>query len=205
MFTQFTHLVADASAWAYLIIAVFALLDAVVPVVPSEATVITAGVVAATGDLALPAVIIVAAIGAFLGDNVGYLLGRQFGDRAVARFFRSDKGRRRVEWANTQLRERGGELILLGRFIPGGRTLVSLTAGSMRYPWRRFVRFDACAAIAWALYAGLLGYLGGRTFEAAPWKGLVVAFGLALSVTAATEIVRGYRKRRSVRRDHVKA
>jgi membrane-associated protein len=204
MFTQFTHLVSDASGWAYLIIAVFALLDAVVPVVPSEATVITAGVVAASGDLELPLVIIVAALGAFLGDNAGYLLWRKFGDRAIARFFRGDKARRRVEWADAQLRERGGELIVLGRFIPGGRTLVSLTAGSVSLPWRRFALFDAVAAVAWALYAGLLGYIGGRAFEGAPWKGLLLAFGIALSVAGGTEIGRSYRKRRSIRRDSVK-
>jgi membrane-associated protein len=190
VFDQFTNLVADASGWAYLILLTFALLDAVLPVVPSEASVITAGVVAAHGDLSLPVVLSCAALGAFLGDNLGYLLGRRFGERAKRRFFHGPRGQRQVAWAERQLRERSGELILVGRFIPGGRTAVALSAGTLRYPWRRFAGFDAVAAALWASYAGLLGFFGGRAFEDAPWKGLLLAFGLALTVTALTELAR---------------
>ena len=57
MFDQFTQLVADSSEWAYAIVFVFAFLDAIVPIVPSETAVITAGVVAASGDLSLMMII----------------------------------------------------------------------------------------------------------------------------------------------------
>lgn len=43
MFNQFTHLVSNASGWAYAVVFVLALLDAILPVVPSETAVITAG------------------------------------------------------------------------------------------------------------------------------------------------------------------
>jgi len=190
LFDQFTHLVADASGWAYLILVAFALLDAVLPVVPSEASVITAGVVSANGDLSLPVVLSCAALGAFLGDNLGYLLGRRYGESAKQRFFHGPRGQRQVAWAERQLRERSGELIIVGRFIPGGRTAVALTAGTLAYPWRRFAVFDAIAAVLWAGYAAGLGFFGGRAFEDAPWKGLLLAFGIALAVTAGTELVR---------------
>src|SRR4249919_4295621 len=146
-------MVADASGWAYAIVFLLAFLDALVPIVPSETAVITAGVVASAGDLSLGLVIPAAALGAFLGDNTAYLVGRRFGSRATERFFSSDKGRRRVEWANNQLRERGGELIVVARFIPAGRTVVTLSAGTLRYPWPRFAVFDAIAAVIWASYA----------------------------------------------------
>lgn len=129
MFDQFTDLVAHASAWAYAIVFVLAVIDAVLPVVPSETAVITAGVVAAAGDLSLPLVIPAAAIGAFAGDNLAYMIGRRYGSRATGRFFRGDKARRRLDAARRQLDQRGGELIAVGRFIPGGRTAVTLTAG----------------------------------------------------------------------------
>ena len=74
MFDQFTQLVSDASGWAYAIIFVLAFLDAMVPLVPSESSVITAGVVASTGDLSVPLVVLAAAAGAFAGDNTTYLL-----------------------------------------------------------------------------------------------------------------------------------
>jgi membrane-associated protein len=196
MFDEFSQLVSDASGWAYAIIFLVAFLDAIVPVVPSETVVITAGVVAAAGDLSLPMVIPAAAAGAFLGDNTAYLIGRRFGSRVTERFFSGEKARKRIEWAERQLQERGGELIAVGRFIPGGRTAVTLSAGLLRFPWRRFVLFDAAAALGWALYASLLGYFGGRTFEEAAWKGLLLALGIAFAVAAGIEVVRWWLKRR---------
>lgn len=180
-----------------MIVAVLAYLDALVPVVPSETSVITAGVVASTGDLSLALVVAAAASGAFLGDNTAYFIGHRFGTRINDRFFSSKKNRKRVEWAQRQVNERGGELIVIARFIPGGRTVVTLSAGTLGYPWRRFVLFDAAAALGWALYAALLGYFGGHAFEKAPWKGLLLALGIAFAVTGGIELARWYLRRRS--------
>jgi membrane protein DedA with SNARE-associated domain len=193
---QFTQFVSDASGWAYAIVFVVALLDAVIPVVPSESVVITAGVVAAAGDLSLPLILPAAAAGAFVGDNGAYLIGRRFGTRATERFFSGGKAQKRIKWAHRQLRERGGELIAIGRFIPGGRTAVTLSAGTLRYPWPRFVVFDAAAAVGWALYAALLGYFGGRAFEHAAWKGLLLALAIAFTVAGGVELVRWSRRKR---------
>ena len=196
---HFTQQVADASGWAYAIVFALAFLDALLPVVPSETAVITAGVVASAGDLSLALIVPAAAAGALLGDNSAYLIGRRFGSRATERFFSGDKARRRIDWAQDQLRQRGGELIAIGRFIPGGRTAVTLSAGTLRFPWRRFVLFDAAAALGWALYAALLGYFGGRTFQHAAWKGLLLALGIAFAVAGGIELARWALKRRRIR------
>lgn len=196
MFDRFTQLVSDASGWAYAIIFLLAFLDALLPVVPSESSVITAGVVASSGDLSVPLVVLAAAAGASAGDNTAYLLGCRFGRRFEARFFRGERGRRQIQWAERQLAERGAELIVIGRFIPGGRTAVTLSAGTLRYPWRRFAAFDAAAALVWALYATLLGYFGGRAFEHAPWKGLLLALAIAFAVAGGIELTRWLLKRR---------
>jgi membrane-associated protein len=197
MFDQFTNLVSEASYWTYGILLAFALLDVILPIVPSEASVITAGVVAASGDLSLPIIIAAAAIGAFLGDNLAYLLGRRFGPWVKDRFFHGEKSAKRLDWAEHQLDDRGGELIVIGRFIPGGRTAVALSAGTLHFPWRRFAAFDVAAALIWASYAGLLGFIGGHAFQDAPWKGLVVAFSIALAVAGGIEITRWFLKRKS--------
>jgi membrane-associated protein len=196
MFGDFTELVSDASGWAYAIVFLLAFLDALVPVVPSETSVITAGVVASAGDLSLPIVVAAAAGGAFAGDNTAYFIGSRYGRRINERFFRSAKAQKRVAWAHRQIEERGGELIVIARFIPGGRTAVTLSAGTLAYPWPRFVLFDAVAGLSWALYAALLGYFGGHAFEDAPWKGLLLALAIAFAVAGAIELVRWLRRRR---------
>jgi membrane-associated protein len=196
VFNHFTGLVSDASGWAYGIVFLLAFLDAIVPVVPSETAVITAGVVAGAGDLSLAMIVPSAAAGAFLGDNTAYWIGRRFGTRVVDRFFSGEKSRRRIEWAERQLTERGGELIAIARFIPGGRTAVTLSAGLLGFRWRRFILFDAAAAVGWALYASLLGYFGGHAFEHAAWKGLLLALGIAFAVAGGVEVTRWVLKRR---------
>lgn len=200
MFDQFTDLVADASGWAYLIILVLAVVDVIIPIVPSETAVITAGVVASSGGLSLPLVLLVAALGAFAGDNLAYGIGATYGRRPNNRLTRGEKARRRVDWAKKQLDERGGELIAVARFIPAGRTAVTLSAGLTSFPWRRFAKYDAIAAVLWAGYASLLGYFGGRAFEEQAWKGLLLALGIAFAVTIVVEGVRWLIKRRRAAR-----
>ena len=104
-----TRLVSDASGWAYGIVFLLAVLDALVPVVPSEASVITAGVAPAAGGLYLPLIIAAAAGGAFLGDNAAYLIGRRFGTRAKKRFFHGDKARKTIDWAERSCSQCAGE------------------------------------------------------------------------------------------------
>ena len=116
--------------------------------------------------------IVAAAGGAFLGDNICFGIGHFFGKRTVARFFSGEKARKRLDWAEEQLEERGAYIIVIGRFIPGGRTAVTFTAGYVQeFPWHRFLRYDALAAIIWGTYAVMLGYLGGKTFEAGAVEG----------------------------------
>ena len=130
MFDRLTELVSGAW-WSYLVIFAVAYLDVIIPLVPSETLVVTAGVIASSGDLHLPLVILCGALGAFLGDNTVYFIGRRWGDSVKRRFFSSKKAKERLDWADRQLDERGGELIVVARFIPGGRTAVCLSAGGL--------------------------------------------------------------------------
>jgi membrane-associated protein len=199
VFDHLLHLVGNSN-WSYAIVFAFALLDVLIPLVPSETSVITAGVVAGAGDLSLPLVVAAAASGAFAGDNIAYAIGRYGGKRVSGKIFRGEKGAERLAWAERQVQKRGGELIITARFIPAGRTLVTLTCGGLEMPWRRFALFDVVAGLTWALYASLLGYIGGKAFEHRPWVGLVLAFVIALTVTGTIELVRWLRERRKVSR-----
>lgn len=199
MFDQLLDFVSNASGWAYLVVFLFAALDVLIPLVPSETAVITAGVVASTGDLKLLFVIAAAASGAWIGDNTAYLIGRRYGTRLKDGPLKGEKWQKRFAWAERQLTERGAELIAVGRFVPGGRTAVTLSAGTLHYPWHKFALVDAGAALGWALFASLLGYVGGRSFENDPWKGLVLALAISFSIGGAIELIRWYRRRRTIR------
>ena len=189
MFDFLTNLV-EGSILGYLAIVAIVAADSVFPLVPGETAVLTGGILAANGDMILPLVVLAAWLGGVLGDNATYWLGRALGARARRRFFRSDKALRRLAWAETQLELRGGPIILAARFVPGGRTATMFSAGSLEMPFRRFLPADALAAGVWALYATGLGYLGGETFRHSVWKPLLVAFAVALLVTALGEVYR---------------
>jgi membrane-associated protein len=187
----------SGSNWSYAIVFAIAALDAFFPIVPSETVAITAGVLASAGDMQLVPAILAAATGAFLGDNISFGLGHFLGEHTVKRYFSGAKAQRRLRWAERQLEERGSYIITVARFIPGGRTATTFSAGYVEFAWRRFLVFDAIACSIWGSYTVLLGYFGGSQFEEAPWKGLLLAFAIALVVTGAIEAVRYLRQRRT--------
>ena len=188
------------SLLSYVIAILFPALDAILPLVPSETAVITLGVATAgSADPRIALLVAFCAAGAFLGDNLCYLLGRRFAPWIEHRFFRSEKGAKRRDWAERSLARYGMPLIVVCRFIPGGRTAVMLSCGIVRYDRRRFIIATAIAGVIWACYSFFLGRLGGKAFEDKPWAGLLIAFGGTLAVSGLIELVRRLRARRSQR------
>jgi membrane-associated protein len=182
------------SNWTYLLLFGICVGDAVIPAFPSETALIVCGIQAARGQLALELVIVCAAAGAFVGDNLSYSAGRWLGQPVVARYFRGETAQRRLDWASSFLKERGSYVLIVARFIPGGRTATTFTAGLVHMRWAmRFAPAVFIAAILWSLYGALLGYLGGRIFENHPIYALLVALGIAASITVLVETWRRVR------------
>jgi membrane-associated protein len=184
------------SALTYPVVFAAAGLDVLFPLIPSETIVITASVLAAQGELWIWLIVPLVALGAFLGDNLCYLLGRKIGDPIADRLFKGEKGQARLQWAEEALRRRGAILIGVGRFIPGGRTATTFAAGTLEMPYRQFAAADAFAAAVWALYVCMLGYLGGETFKDDLWLPLGTSFACAMAVGAGFEIWRRVQRRR---------
>lgn len=183
--------------WFLLVIFAIAVLDSVIPIVPSETAVILGGVAAGAGDQPLALVIAAGAAGAFLGDNLAYEIGHRFSNRIVRRAEQREKTRRRLEWARRSIAERGGMLLITARFIPGGRTALTITSGLTVQPRLWFVKWIAVAAILWASYAAILGFYFGQQFADNHTLAFVLAFSAALSITIVLEIVRHVRKSRA--------
>jgi membrane-associated protein len=183
------------SLWTYPLLLGICAGDALIPAFPSETALIVCGIQAARGELSLEWVIVFAAAGAFIGDNSTYAVGRWLGTPAVKRFFSGEVAQRRLDWAKNFLRERGSYVLIVARFIPGGRTATTFTAGLVHLRWAtRFAPYVFVAAILWAVYGALLGYLGGRVFEDRPIFALLVAFGIAALITGGVEAWRRFRK-----------
>jgi membrane-associated protein len=176
---------------SYIVAVLLPALDALLPWLPSETAVIALGAMTArSADPRIGLLVALAALGAFLGDNAAYLVGKRFGPTVDRRLFAGQRGARRRAWAHRSLARYGIRIIIACRFIPGGRTAVTLTCGLIGYPRRRFAAATAVAGIVWASYAFFLGRLGGKIFEHQPWIGLLLALGLALAVSVLTEAAR---------------
>lgn len=226
-----TNVASPASA--YLALFGLLVLDAFVPVIPTQVVMITGGALTIYGNLNLPLTIGVGALGVFCGDTACYLLGRvgaerlQHGwrllrgwltpasgdpgdpvqpndrangvaerpsDRANGAVVARDGGPHPAAGSRSRqaagrftraLRQPGPLVILLCRFVPGGRMIACFNAGRVRYPYRRFLAYDALAALGWATYGALVGHLGGAALTDSVWRLAVVAVLAAAGFAAA--------------------
>ena len=184
------------SPLTYLLIFGLAALDPVLPILPAEGAVTAAGVLAGQGHLSLGAVMLAAGLGAFVGDNVAYWIGRVAGRPLVMRVLRGRTDR--LESVEAQFSTRGGTFIIVGRFIPGGRTAVSVGARRvLHFSWPRFLAFDALAACIWAIQAALPGYLGGVIVSDRPWLAMLLGFGLSIALAGGLALFQRWWGRRA--------
>jgi membrane-associated protein len=153
----------SSSGFAYALIAAFVAADGVFPAVPGETALIGGALLASDGRLSLAAVIAAGIAGGFVGDNVSYTLGARLGRPLAGALARGERAQRRLAWAEGQIEERGGEVIIGMRFVPVGRTASTFMCGLLEMPWRRFAAFDAVAVTAWTLFAALIGFYSRRT------------------------------------------
>lgn len=195
MFDSLLDLV-GGSDWAYLAIFAIVTVDAFFPVVPGETSVVTGGIVAANDELHVLLVFAAGMAGALAGDSVSYGLGDRLGAPAQERLFKGEKARDRIRWARNQLQCRGPAIIVAARFVPGGRTAATFSAGALEYRWRYFLAAAVVAAALWSAFSTSLGWFGGNAFKESLWKPLAVAAVFAVIVGLAGELYRRVSDRR---------
>lgn len=184
---------AEPVLWTYLLLALAVAVDAVLPLVPSEVALVGAGAMVASGAARPVPVLVAAWTGAVAGDCCAYGLGRRAGRFGVGRLLRRPRGRDAVVWATRALDRHTAPVLVAGRFLPGGRTVTTMTAGFLRVPTARFVPAVAAGGGLWAGYVTVLGYLGGRGAAEQPWAGALAGLVLA---TAAGLTIEGIRRLR---------
>ena len=188
-------LAAAGQPWVLILVFVCCVVDGFFPPVPSESVVVGLAAVTATAGIPNPVLLAAtAAAGAFLGDNIAYLIGRGAGTRRWA-WMRGRRMQRAFRWAGTELRKRPGSLILVARFVPIGRVAVNLTAGATDFPQTRFVGMTVLSALLWGAYSVAIGLFFGQWFEENHLLGVIVAvicaIGLGILVDLAISRLRG--------------
>ncbi len=179
-----------ASPLGYVVLPTLVAAESVGIPVPAETALIAAAVLAAHGHLSIALVIGLASLGAIVGDNAGYLLGRRLGRPALVRPGPGRRIRRAALRAADDLFARyGGPAVLVGRFVAIGRIAIAWLAGADEMRWRRFALWNAAGSIAWAGAVGGLAYAVGAS--GAHW--LAVA-GVAVGLLVVTHLV--WRSRR---------
>ena len=134
-------------------------------VFPGETALVLGGVLAEQGRVSLLPVIVLAVVGAILGDGVGYAVGRRFGPALQGSRLGQVVGDRRWQTTEEFLRRRGGPAVFLGRFTALLRALVPSAAGMARLPYRTFLLWNAVGGAVWASTFVLVGYLAGASYR----------------------------------------
>lgn len=177
--SNLTHLLATYGYWAVLL---FVAIESTGIPFPGETMLLLAAIYSGTTHrMSILLVIIAAAVGAILGDNVGFWVGREGGYRLLRRYGRSlHLNERKLKLGQYLFHKHGGKVVFFGRFVAVLRAWAAFLAGTNGMPWSRFLLFNALGGIIWATIYGLAGYFLGNNVHRL--TGPVGAITLALAV-----------------------
>ncbi len=170
----------------YAAIFTFVVFDAVIPVFPSESLLTTASNLAAQegSDIVLGWLILAGALGAIVGDSLLYWLSRTVlrntFERRVEQAQKNDKVRRAMDI----LDRTAPSMIVFGRFVPGLRFAIGATMGITRYPYRRFLLWDAIGGTIWAAFTCITCYLIASVIEDRPFVSIAVSVVVTTALLA---------------------
>jgi membrane protein DedA with SNARE-associated domain len=174
------------SQYGYVAVGVFVMIESLGVPFPGETMVITAALYAGlTHKLSQWGIWAVASIGAIVGDNIGYAIGRWGGYRLLIRYgpkIRLDEAKIKV--GRLVFDEHGGKVVFFGRFVSILRTYAAFLAGTSQMAYRRFFFFNASGGIVWA---GL--YTLGFYYAGSSLKGVRGPVDVALGIAAAVFVV----------------
>jgi membrane protein DedA with SNARE-associated domain len=177
---QLHHLFATYGVWT---VALIVGLESLGLPLPGESVLILASIYAATHDVNIAFVIGAAVIGAVLGDNIGYIIGREFGYRLLLRWGpRVGVNENRIRVGQYLFLKHGAKVVFFGRFVAILRFIAAFLAGVNQMRWINFLLANALGAIVWANIVGLAAYSMGRSIHRLQGPAGIAAGALACSV-----------------------
>jgi membrane protein DedA with SNARE-associated domain len=184
--------------YGYLAVGGFVLLEDFGVPVPGEIMLIAAAVFAGSGQLNIALVILVAVVGAVIGDNIGFAVGHFGGRPVIERFgryvFLTPK---RLDHAEGYMNKHGGKIVAVARFIEGLRQLNGFLAGMVGMHWAKFLAYNALGAVLWVCTWSAFGYFAGKNIdeiysavEHYKWY-VIAALAIVVAVIVAVRVRRG--------------
>jgi len=167
--------------------------------VPGETILLVAGYFSSTGEFNIALVMLIAAVGAVIGDNIGFAVGHHFGRAFILRVgrfvFLTPK---RFEHMENYFKSHGNKTIFVARFITGLRVFAALLAGASNMRWRTFLFYNVTGAILWSIVITTLGFLFGESLPILiRWVGRSGTILLVAGVVGAIVAWRIYRYKTS--------
>ncbi len=185
------------SPWLYMVMLAVAIIDGFFPPIPSETVLVAAAAVgASTGEVHILLLCALAALGAAIGDNIAFAIGRRLGTRRFA-WMRRPRIAAAFSHAQRALDRRSAALILGARYIPVGRVAVNMSAGALGFSWRRFVPLSIIAGVSWSIFSVAIGLLAGSWVKDQPLLSAALGIALALLIGLIIDRVAAARRRRS--------
>jgi membrane protein DedA with SNARE-associated domain len=178
-----------SSVWALPLMFALVLADSLLVIVPGEVAVTAFGALAVTvGSPPLAGVVLLAALAAFLGDMIVYIIGRRVGLERWA-WMRGRRVSAAIGWAHRRLHRSSATVVFTARFIPFARLAVNLTAGAARLPAPRYLALVAAAATGWAIYQAAVGAIVGRLVPGGPVVAVLISIAVAIVLGVAIDLV----------------
>jgi membrane protein DedA with SNARE-associated domain len=170
-------------------------LAGLIPLVPTEPVLVGMGVLAATGQVPLPVVILVATVSCSMSDHLLYAFGRFAGARALSRFAKPSM-LAATDWLTRNITRWGAPILVVGRWLPAGGTVGAVLTGTLRWRLARFTPASVVGSALWSTYVALIGYFGGE-LTGAPLAGLLLSLAIAavIAVTSTILAKRAHRNR----------
>jgi membrane protein DedA with SNARE-associated domain len=178
------------------------IVDGFFPPVPSEVVLLTAAAVTWTTSPQLIVLVVGAAtLGAWMGDNVAYAIGRRLG-LAPLPWMRRGRWTPIIAGVRREMHERPESILLTGRFVPVARVVVNMAAGASRLPYRRFLVLSLASAAAWACVSVLIAVFVGTFITPQPLLATAIAVGIALTGGIIVDRTIAWRRRTALQREN---